>query len=317
MTAFLWRLQKRKGFQALWLAPPSCHHLLHAAPDSERMKSSSALSKAVNELWLEWLMAVLQVFQAKMLARPGSTRLESHRPGHRAFDVQHHSFGAPHLAHDDGDQRGGQSSLPRRSGLVKQPVWPAVEGFAEHSTEAQKLSQVMRHFHPKRTSSSSASSRPRPAPTQQTAKPAPTIPEPRPLEGQQDRWRWDATPSRSTKDPGPRLPWILRLRYPPDQPGRKRRGPSLTTVLPPRKQSLMCLSPPRVTLGAEESVFLIPHRPTIVPRCLTAVIADKIKHTFSKREQKSFSAFHKRPALMQPVCTASTQNWWICWKKEP
>ncbi len=27
-------------------------------------------------------------------------------------------------------------------------------------------------------------------------------------------------------------------------------------------------------------------------------------HTFSKREQKSFSAYHKRPALMQPVCTA-------------
>ncbi len=28
------------------------------------------------------------------------------------------------------------------------------------------------------------------------------------------------------------------------------------------------------------------------------------KHTLLKREQKSFSANHKRPALMQPVCTA-------------
>ncbi len=27
-------------------------------------------------------------------------------------------------------------------------------------------------------------------------------------------------------------------------------------------------------------------------------------HTFSKREQEYFSAYHKRPALMQPVCTA-------------
>ncbi len=27
-------------------------------------------------------------------------------------------------------------------------------------------------------------------------------------------------------------------------------------------------------------------------------------HAFSKREQKSFSAYHKHPALMQPVCTA-------------
>ncbi len=28
-------------------------------------------------------------------------------------------------------------------------------------------------------------------------------------------------------------------------------------------------------------------------------------HTFSKREQKSFSAYHKHPALMQPVCTTA------------
>ncbi len=46
---------------------------------------------------------------------------------------------------------------------------PAVEGFAERFTEAQKSSQAMRHFLPKCTSSFSASSRPRPAPTQQTA----------------------------------------------------------------------------------------------------------------------------------------------------
>ncbi len=41
---------------------------------------------------------------------------------------------------------------------------PAVEGFAKCFTEAQKSSQAMRHFLPKRTSSSAASSRPRPAP---------------------------------------------------------------------------------------------------------------------------------------------------------
>ncbi len=46
---------------------------------------------------------------------------------------------------------------------------PAVEGFAERFTEAQKSSQAMRHFLPKCSSSSSASSRPRPAPTQQIA----------------------------------------------------------------------------------------------------------------------------------------------------
>ncbi len=42
---------------------------------------------------------------------------------------------------------------------------PAVESFAECFTKAQKLSQALRHFLPKRTSSSAASSRPRPAPT--------------------------------------------------------------------------------------------------------------------------------------------------------
>ncbi len=42
----------------------------------------------------------------------------------------------------------------------------AVEGFAECFMEAQKSSQAMRHFLPKRTISSSASSRPKSAPTQ-------------------------------------------------------------------------------------------------------------------------------------------------------
>ncbi len=48
----------------------------------------------------------------------------------------------------------------------------------------------------------------------------------------------DASPPRSTKDPGPRSPWIRGLRNPPEQPGRMRRGPSLATAGPPRKQPL-------------------------------------------------------------------------------
>ncbi len=66
---------------------------------------------------------------------------------------------------------------------------PAVEGFAERLTEAQRSSQVMQHFLPKCTSSSSASSHPRPGPTQQTTKPTPTAPEPWPPEGRRDRGR--------------------------------------------------------------------------------------------------------------------------------
>ncbi len=41
MTAFIWWLQTRKSYQALWLTPPSCRHLLYATPDSEWMKISS------------------------------------------------------------------------------------------------------------------------------------------------------------------------------------------------------------------------------------------------------------------------------------
>ncbi len=93
------------------------------------------------------------------------------------------------------------------------PVWsgslfgPAVEGFAGLFTEAQKSSQAMGHFLPKRTSSSTASSRRRPAPTQQIAKPPPATPEPDLLrvgEMEGAHARHDATPSRSAKDPGPK-----------------------------------------------------------------------------------------------------------------
>ncbi len=45
-------------------------------------------------------------------------------------------------------------------------------------------------------------------------------------------------------------------------------------------------------------MFVDPHRPSIVPRFPTVVIADKIKHIHFQKEQKSFSA------LMQPACTA-------------
>ncbi|KAL1273696.1 hypothetical protein QQF64_026510, partial [Cirrhinus molitorella] len=55
---------------------------------------------------------------------------------------------------------------------------PAVEGFAERFTAAQKSSQAMRHFLPKRSSSSSVavSSRPRTAPSSQPPKTAPPPP---------------------------------------------------------------------------------------------------------------------------------------------
>ncbi len=84
---------------------------------------------------------------------------------------------------------------------------PAVKGFAERFTEAQKVSQAMRHFLPKRSSPAAAQSHPRTAPTQQPAKPAPAV-----YDTQQPRGR-----SRSAR------------RHPPP----KRQGPRLKIALDP------------------------------------------------------------------------------------
>ncbi len=89
---------------------------------------------------------------------------------------------------------------------------PAVKGFAERFTEAQKASQAMRHFLPKRSSPAAAQSRPRTAPTQQPAKPAPAVFAPQPARTQQPRGR-----SRSAR------------RHPPP----KRQGPRLKIALDP------------------------------------------------------------------------------------
>lgn len=56
----------------------------------------------------------------------------------------------------------------------------AVDGFAERFTVAQKWSQVMRHFLPKRDSSSAAPSRPKSWSTQQHTKPASMSAQPQP-----------------------------------------------------------------------------------------------------------------------------------------
>ncbi len=61
--------------------------------------------------------------------RPGSKHHQSHHPSYRALDVQPYSVGAPPLAHVDGDERGGQSFLPRHSDLVRQPVWTSCGGL--------------------------------------------------------------------------------------------------------------------------------------------------------------------------------------------
>ncbi len=112
---------------------------------------------------------------------------------------------------------------------------PAVEGFAERLTEGQKSSQAMRHFLPKRTSSSAASSRPRPAPTQQKAKPMPATPEPLLPEGR--RARGCSCSARRYPFPKCQGPQHKIVLDPAPQKSssflRKRSAPSLATAGPP------------------------------------------------------------------------------------
>ncbi len=195
--------------------------------------------------------------------RPGSICNQSHRPSHQVFNVQPDSVGVPPLAHDNGDERGGQSSLPRRSGLVRQPFWTSCGGLC-----------WTLHGDSEVVSGDATLNAP--------ALPLlPVAPDLRPLSRQ-----------------------LNKRRNPPEQPGRKRRVPSLATAGPPRKQPLLCLSLPCLALGLEESVFMDPHGPTIAPRCPIAVIADKIKHIHFQKESKNLFL----PTIsVLPLCSQSVQ----------
>ncbi len=147
--------QTQRSYQALWLKP-SCRRLLHATPDSERMRSSCwAIRPSRAEPHLHSLDVPTRRLDKRLRRctpgqdarqwgsrsgcsftqgpeehdRPGSTCHQSHRPCHRIVDVQPDSIRAPPLAHDDRDQRGRQGTLPRRSGFVRQPVWTSYGGL--------------------------------------------------------------------------------------------------------------------------------------------------------------------------------------------
>ncbi len=185
-----------------------------------------------------------------------------------------------------------------------------VEGFAERFTESQKSSQAMRHFLPKHTSSSSASSRPRPAPTQQIAKPTTTALEPQPPEGRRDRERSCSAqcypfPKRQgprpkiALDPAPqKSSWTARKKE--EGPESRYRCYRWTTA---QAASILPLATPLSAGCRGKFVFGSPRAH------FSAHVSDlfdsgqNITHIFSKREQKYFSAYHKRPALLQPVFT--------------
>ncbi len=133
---------------------------------------------------------------------------------------------------------------------------PAVEGFTERFTAAQKSSQAMRHFLLKRFSSAAALRRPKMAPTQLPAKAVPPAVQPRCF---------------------------------PDQWDRKRRGLSPAAAGPPLKKPLLCLLVPHSVPGADGRVLV---KNTVVnigsfhimPTQPITVIARKIKHKHIKNE---------------------------------
>ncbi len=94
--------------------------------------------------------------------------------------------------------------------------------------------------------------------------------------------RHDATPSRSAKDPG-----LGSGTSEIFMNSQAERGGAQVLLPLDHPASSLSLFPSRLPLGAEESEFMDPHGPTIVPRCPTAVIADKIKHIHFQKESKN------------------------------
>jgi len=100
--------------------------------EGEGEPSVQAMQSHICTRWMGLLGGWTSGFRIQPLSGtwgPGSTRHQSHRPSHRAFIVQPDSVGAPPLAHDDRDERGGHNSPPRRSGFIRQPVWTSCGGL--------------------------------------------------------------------------------------------------------------------------------------------------------------------------------------------
>ncbi|KAL0161810.1 hypothetical protein M9458_041206, partial [Cirrhinus mrigala] len=138
---------------------------------------------------------------------------------------------------------------------------PSVEGFAERFSAAQKTSQAMRHFLPKRSSSRAASGRPKPTPPQQPVRPVSTAPsaaaaaaQPAKAEPRLRSCSARRYPFPKRQGPRPQLP--LDPAPPP------LRGLSLALAGPPPKRPLLNLQALRSMPGAElpEPIVLLATR---------------------------------------------------------
>ncbi|KAL0204549.1 hypothetical protein M9458_002567, partial [Cirrhinus mrigala] len=176
-------------------------------------------------------MAVLQVFQAKLLAETDKSALDTATLTElrSATDLALRATKA--TAQAIGRSMASLVVLERHLWLtlteikdadkvLDAPVsptglfGPAVEGFAERFSAAQKTSQAMRHFLPRLSSSAAASGCPKSAPPQQPVKPAPAA---------------TTAASAQPAKPEPRQRFRLARRY----PFPKRQGPRPKLVLDP------------------------------------------------------------------------------------
>ncbi len=158
-------------------------------------------------------MAVLQVFQAKMLTSEEASLYLALRATKATAQAIGRSMSSLVVLERHLWLMITQMKEADKVPFLDAPVssgslfGPALEGFVERFTEAQKSSQAIWHFLQKHTSSSVASSRPKPAPTQQTAKLTPATPEPQPPMDRQDRGR--SCSARRYPFPKRHGPWPL------------------------------------------------------------------------------------------------------------
>ncbi|KAL0165753.1 hypothetical protein M9458_037597, partial [Cirrhinus mrigala] len=237
-------------------------------------------------------MAILQVFQAKLLAQSDKSALDpaTLTELRSATDLALRATKA--TAQAIGRSMASLVVLERHLWLTlteikdadKRSVWTRFSA-------AQKSSQAMRHFLPKRSSSTAAPGRPKSAPPQQPVKPASTTPSAAAAAAQPAK----AEPrlrSRSArrypfpKRQGPRP----KLALDPAPPS-KRRGQSLALAGPPPKRPLLNLQAPRSMPGAEGGVFCVKAVVNTGSMCLApiqtvAVTANKIKHKHPQKESK-------------------------------
>ncbi|KAL0183526.1 hypothetical protein M9458_019222, partial [Cirrhinus mrigala] len=198
-------------------------------------------------------MAILQVFQAKLLAEADKSALDpaTLMELRSTTDLALHATKAQAI----GRSLASLVVLDKVT-FLDVPVsptglfGPAVEGFAERFSAAQKTSQAMRHFLPKRSSSAAASGRPKSAPPQQHVKPAPAAAaaasaQPAKLEPRQRSRSARRYPFPKRQGPRPKL--VLDPAPPP----------SLMLAGPTPKRPLLCLQAPRMVPGAEVKVFCV------------------------------------------------------------